>query len=323
MTLANPIHTKFPFGSRLLLLVLVALSLNACKKDEDDPEPTPQQNLVELAQADTSLSLLVEAVVRAGLDDDLAATTTNGYTLFAPTNKAFRTAGLNSSVIAATSPEALSALLRYHVLPVEYTTIAITKGEYKTLADDSLTVRVSKIGGNLFVNGNSLLTTLNKNATNGIMQVVDDVILLPTGNLFEIVESDTSFTLLSAAIDKAGLVDALSDPDVKYTLFAPTDEAFNDAGYANVAAIQAADSTDLANLLLYHVAVGRYYGPEIPSAFVTSLEGSTFTTTPLSSVTVKGTGNTSVIPVVTLNRTASNGVIHTIESLMLLAVTKQ
>lgn len=72
-------------------------------------------------------------------------------------------------------------------------------------------------------------------------------------SIYQIVKEDASnFSFLRAAIDKAGLKEQLEAAG-DFTLFAPINQAFKDAGYANVAAVTAENATVLANILNYHV----------------------------------------------------------------------
>ena len=65
------------------------------------------------------------------------------------------------------------------------------------------------------------------------------------------VVNSPNFTLLKAAVVKAGLANALATGNL--TVFAPTDAAFKAAGFATAEAINAVDVNALRNILLYHV----------------------------------------------------------------------
>lgn len=79
--------------------------------------------------------------------------------------------------------------------------------------------------------------------------------IVPTQNITQTVGANTNFTLLNAALTRANLGATLSGTG-PFTVFAPTDDAFRAAGYADAAAINRADATTLSNILLYHVVSG-------------------------------------------------------------------
>lgn len=106
--------------------------------------------------------------------------------------------------------------------------------------------------------------------------------LPPHDNAFDVIKAMNddidmfpgTFEILSAAVEKAGLVDTLSDADGAFTIFAPTDQAFVgfvDCGDAKdpkncaMNSIEAADEAALTKLLLGHVIVDNYYGPNTNS----------------------------------------------------------
>jgi uncharacterized surface protein with fasciclin (FAS1) repeats len=96
---------------KFLLVALVAFtafSITSCSKDDPAPTPTPQ-TIVEIAQGKANLSLLVQALTKAGLVNTLNSPGT--YTVFAPDNAAFTAAGLTSDAInALTTPEEITGL---------------------------------------------------------------------------------------------------------------------------------------------------------------------------------------------------------------------
>src|SRR5210317_1345948 len=117
---------KFNIRLKSIALVMTAaIVLAACKKDETEdmtPAPTPmpqEKNIVETAQSLPQFSILVEAVVKAGLVDALSAE--GPYTVFAPTNDAFNMLfdqlGVNG--VEDLTAEQLTPILLYHVLGAE------------------------------------------------------------------------------------------------------------------------------------------------------------------------------------------------------------
>merc|ERR1712224_426061 len=84
------------------------------------PTPTPMQNIVQLAEHTAGLDILVSAVVAADLADTLASASKK-FTVFAPTDKAFKSlpAGVLDSLMKPENKKKLVDILTYHVLPEE------------------------------------------------------------------------------------------------------------------------------------------------------------------------------------------------------------
>ena len=144
----------------------------------------PVGNLVAVAQSDTSFSFLVAAVLRASQGTTPVATvlSTGGpFTVFAPTNNAFRAAGFATvDAINAADPNTLTSILTYHVVPGRVFSSDLSEGaQPATVNGGKLTI--SLMGG-ASVKGNSNTTSshiiaTNIMATNGVVHVIDQVLL--------------------------------------------------------------------------------------------------------------------------------------------------
>jgi uncharacterized surface protein with fasciclin (FAS1) repeats len=192
-------------------------------------------------------------------------------------------------------------------------------------------------GKQLSVNVDGDMVKLNENVgviitdietSNGVIHVVDAVLLPPTDEMAETVDDrfmnisaaealalDGRFGTLVAAVTAADLVKTLQG-EGPFTVFAPTDEAFAALPEGTVEALLA-DIPTLTNILLYHVAPGKYMasdvvaldGQEIPTA----LEGESLT------VTVKDgkvyLNDTTEIIITDIQ--VLNGVIHVINAVLI------
>ena len=67
----------------------------------------------------------------------------------------------------------------------------------------------------------------NHYATNGIVHMIDKVMMPASKTVGEIIGSDAKFTKLAAALEKSGILEKLREPDGQFTFFAPTNEAFD------------------------------------------------------------------------------------------------
>lgn len=174
----------FLLGACVLAL---AVGLAACGDDDGDTTGAAEQteeapaatgNIVEVAQETADLSTLVEAVVAAELVETLEEP--GPFTVFAPTNEAFEALGGTLETLLEPENKAeLAEILTYHVVPGELTSSELSDGQMlETVQGDSLEVGVSD--GSVTVNGASVVAA-DVEASNGVVHVIDEVLLPPEG----------------------------------------------------------------------------------------------------------------------------------------------
>jgi len=139
----------------------------------------PTKNLVEVALANApEFSILVAAVVKAGLAETLS--TGGPYTVFAPTNAAFVTllGELGATSLDDISVATLTKVLLYHVVNGRVYSSDLSTGEVPTL-NGKFNVNVStlKITDAKGREAGLVPSLLNVQATNGVIHVIDRVIL--------------------------------------------------------------------------------------------------------------------------------------------------
>ena len=71
------------------------------------------------------------------------------------------------------------------------------------------------------------VTSRDHYSTNGVVHIVDRVILPATQTIAEIVQNDVQLRSLRKALEKTNMLEKLSQPNGQFTLFAPTDDAFS------------------------------------------------------------------------------------------------
>lgn len=120
-----------------------------------------------------------------------------------------------------------------------------------------------------------------------------------------------NFSTLVAAVTAADLVETLSG-EGPFTVFAPTDEAFAalPAGVLD-ALLRPENKAVLAQILTYHVVSGMVMAADVTDSDVATVEGQTVKLSTAMGVTVNGAN------VVTADVTASNGVVHAIDAVLL------
>jgi uncharacterized surface protein with fasciclin (FAS1) repeats len=310
------------------LAVVATVALSGCNDDDDTTTPAPTTNTVtDVVVNGDDYSILETAVVKAGLADSLK---TGSLTLFAPNNAAFTASGLDLNAVNAMDAATLKSVLKYHVLTTKTDAASIAAAnntEVTTL--NGAKAYVTKNEGGVSING-AKVTTPDLAATNGVVHVIDRVLMPPNGNLLAVAQADTSLTYLVAALNKVinsnptagGTISAALSGAAPYTVFAPTNAAFRGAGFASVDAINAVADTSLTrltNTLLAHVVSGRSFSTNLVTGTLPSAGTAPLTiTTGTSGVQVRGAGNgTTNANVTKANVVASNGVVHVIDRVIL------
>lgn len=133
------------------------------------------------------------------------------------------------------------------------------------------------------------------------------------GSIAEIASNDARFSTLVTALDSAGLVQTFQG-DGPFTVFAPTNEAFNQLPEGTVQdLLQPENRERLTAILTYHVVEGANMAADVQGmSSVTTLEGSD-----LSISTSNGSVQVGDATVVQADVEASNGVIHAIDAVLM------
>ncbi|MFW5691168.1 MAG: fasciclin domain-containing protein, partial [Chloroflexota bacterium] len=361
---------------------------------------TPPGTIVDVAAADENFSTLVTILTEAAPDFVTALSDPNAsYTVFAPTNAAFESllADLGITVEQALAvPEVLQTILAYHVVegavPAE-TVLGLDGQEVATLQGEAISVNV--IGRRAVrLNGNVAVTATDVMASNGVIHVIDNVLLpqaaidaltaagviggeeeaeaaeaapteaaarvspeeisaaaerllglgadeeeaeemgegeaaeeaseemdMQVGTIVDVAAADENFSTLVTILTEAApdFVTALSDPNASYTVFAPTNAAFEsllaDLGITVEQALAVPEV--LQTILAYHVVEGA-----VPAETVLGLDGQEVATLQGEAISVNVIGRRAVrlngnVAVTATDVMASNGVIHVIDNVLL------
>ena len=286
--------------------------LTGCEKESEEMKPVSDMTIAEYALSDNNFSILVQALSKADLVNVLNGT--GNFTVFAPTNAAF-TALFNElgiSGIDALTKETLTPILLYHVLGTEAKSSMITTGYYNTLspAQGAYLSLKADVSSGVKLNKNTNVITADVDVKNGVIHVIDRVLLPPT--VVDIALANDAFSILVQAVVKANLVSALSASG-PFTIFAPTNTAFQalftTLGVSGIADLSA---EQLTPILTYHVVSGNVLSTQLQAGNVTTLNGSTITVALSPSPTING--NTGIVAT---DVQGSNGVIHVIDRVLL------
>jgi len=255
-------------------LAFTAVSLSGCGGGDDDTTTTGNatttgattgvtttaatstaapgdQNIVELALANEDLTTLVAAVKAGELVDTLEGE--GPFTVFAPTNAAFDHLP-NGTVDTLLKPENiadLQDLLKYHVVSGAVTSSELKDGQTSATVEGkhNLTFTIEK---EVKVNF-AVVTNADVMASNGVVHLIDSV-LLPYDNIVEKASAtDSLSTLVSAVSAVDDVAQALQGPG-PFTVLAPTNEAFAALPAGTVDNLLKPENKDeLTNILTYHV----------------------------------------------------------------------
>jgi uncharacterized surface protein with fasciclin (FAS1) repeats len=162
-------RTLFRAAGALSALVLIA----ACVPAETEPD------IVDIASSNDDFSTLVAAVSAAGLVETLKGD--GPFTVFAPTNAAFAAlpAGTVEDLLKPENKDKLVAILTYHVVPGEVTSDQLAGTRQDVATVQGATVHIDGRKG-VKVN-KSRVTTADIMASNGVIHVIDRVLLPPEG----------------------------------------------------------------------------------------------------------------------------------------------
>jgi len=287
--------------------------------EESDEMMEEAKTIVDIAVEDGRFTTVVAALEAAGLVEALQGA--GPFTVFAPTDDAF--AALPEGTVEGLlgDPVALANVLLYHVVDgkvMAEDALGLDGQKVETLSGETILITIDS--GSVMINESTVIIP-DIEASNGVIHVIDQVLLPPAPEeameeaktIVDIAVEDGRFTTLVAALEAAGLVDALQ-ADGPYTVFAPTDEAFAALPEGTIEALLA-DSDALSNVLLYHVAEGKAM-----AADVVALDGQKVETLQGQYVDISVDGDNVMIDealVIIPDIEASNGVIHVIDSVIL------
>jgi uncharacterized surface protein with fasciclin (FAS1) repeats len=269
------------------------------------------KDIVDTAVAAGSFNTLAAALKAAGLVEALKGD--GPFTVFAPTDEAFAKLpkGTVESLLKPENKGKLASILKYHVVAGSVDAAEVTN---LTAADTLNGQRVAiKVDGSTVKVDGATVTATDVQASNGIIHVIDSVILPTEQNIPQVAMGAGSFKTLTRLLEQAELVDALSG-DGPFTVFAPTDEAFAKLPKETIESLLKPENKDkLAAILKYHVVSGRVFSDA-------AAKGATVTTLNGKSVTTKAEGGKVKVGGATVagaDIDATNGVIHVIDTVLI------
>ena len=312
-----------PISTSLTLLGAL-LALVGCGDNNtpapDAPEPTSDApvtpdvpatadpTIAEIASGNPDFSILVAAAARAGLVDELSNPDVE-FTVFAPTNDAFEASGITLDAINAMPEMQVAGILTYHALIGRILSADIDAGPQTTVAGFTLFLGTDggvAINGGNAITGGADVVMADIEASNGVIHVIDRVLLPPN---IPMLATYGGLTSLVGAVTSAGLADDLSAAG-PFTVFAPTNDAFTALGTAPT-------GDALVTVLLYHVLSGAVVSTEVPAradALAANASGNNLTLLFNTSSGVVINGGATVVAA---DLRATNGVVHVVDEVIL------
>jgi transforming growth factor-beta-induced protein len=287
------------------------------------------KDIVDTAVGAGSFKTLVTAVQAAGLVDTLKGA--GPFTVFAPTDAAFAKLPKATLDGLLADKKALAEILTYHVVAGKVLASDVVKLNGQSAATvNGAKISIAVAAGKVTLNGNVNVVKTDVLASNGVIHVIDTVLLPPAApkpvattppttvpalkDIVDTAVANGSFKTLVAAVSAAGLVDTLKSAG-PFTVFAPTDEAFAKIPKATLDGLLA-DKKALTDVLTYHVVAGK-----VLAADVVKLNGQSAKTVNGASVAIAVVGGKVTlngnVNVVLTDVLTSNGVIHVIDAVLL------
>ncbi len=290
----------------------VASAQNATPAKPTAAAPVAGKTIVETAIGAGSFNTLVAAVKAADLVETLSGP--GPFTVFAPTDEAFAKlpAGTVESLLKPENKAKLAAILTYHVVPGKVMAADVVKLTNAGTVQGQRVDIVVKDGA-VSVDG-AKVTATDIACSNGVIHVIDTVILPTDKNIVEVAASNGSFNTLVAAVKAAGLVETLSGKG-PFTVLAPTDAAFAKLPAGTLEnLLKPENKQQLIDILTFHVVPGvaAYSDQVVKMTEVPTVLGSTVPVAAKDGKVKLGDAT-----VVAADVEASNGVIHVIDTVLL------
>lgn len=270
----------------------------------------------------------LEALNEAGTTPDLLATSVDPdaeITVFAPTDAAFVTLlgklDLTADELLGNTA-LLESVVEYHIVAGKVTSGDLLEGFVPTLNGAAVEVDLSDgvtiKGAENAEDHQPKVITADIMASNGVIHVIDNVLLPPSMNIVEIASGIDMFSTLVDAVGEAGLVGRLSN-DGPFTVFAPTNEAFT--AFLEEFNLELGDIVAneklLTAVLTYHVVEGRIFSSDLKDGKeVETLQGEEIEFEfEDEGVFIEDEADRE-IPIVGTDVQATNGVIHIIGNVL-------
>ena len=295
-----------------LFLGISALTIASCEKNNPINNPPPV-NIADMIAGNPEFSMMESAIVRSGLETQIR--NAPDITFFLADNAAFQNAGIDQTYLDNLSVDDLTALVLYHEVDHSINSSEFPLGDTITTVSN-LHVFSNVNDNGIYING-IRIKTADIQATNGIVHMLEKALVPPTGSLYDFVLGNPDLSLMKAAIDKAGLASTLQNGG-KLTLFAPTDAAFNAAGYMTVTDIINANQDTITRIVKDHIVPTEFFKADfIAGVILKNLQGNELVVSAIPpSISLTGSAQ-PVSTVTSFDLLSKNGVAQIVDNVIL------
>jgi len=319
----------------VVLAGLLVVPLAGCKsKPAGGASDGQGKDIIQTATDAGNFTKFLDAVKSAGLTDTLMGK--GPYTVFAPTDDAFGKlpAGTLDDLMKPENSKKLAEILKYHVVNGRLSAERASRTkELDTLSGQRLTVKVEE-GGKITVDG-ATITKPDIVCSNGIIQQIDAVMMPPDAmekhktadpaaevqrkDIVETARETGNHNTFIKALKEAGLLDTLKGPG-PFTVFAPTDQAFEKLPAGTLDNLMKPENKDqLAHILKYHVVQQKVMSDRLGRMRnLSTLAGQELKVTSEKGKVMVDGANVTQPDII-----CSNGVIHSIDAVMLPPVEEE
>jgi len=333
-------------GFGFVAVAVMAVTVVGCSDSSSPAAPSPAMgstpgatsgtgsatlpSIAGVATGNQNFSTLVAALSKAGLVGTFSGA--GSFTVFAPTNAAFDAAAgallgsgkTGRDLVEALDVATLTAVLKYHVVGDARSAQAVLAANQLIMLDGNAAA-IALRGGRAYIDNAQIVST-DIQASNGIVHVIDAVILPPSvaasagasqQTIAAIAAGNPAFSTLVAALARAGLVDTFNGQQA-FTVFAPTNAAFDEAAkqlhYASGRElVEKLDIRTLTAVLTYHVIAGEKKASDVVAADQLQMLSGVAADVAVRS----GKAYIDDAPILSTDVLASNGVIHVLGGVML------
>lgn len=290
------------------LPLIAAFLFTACSDDYNPTADNPDEelNIVETAEDAGNFTTLLTVATDLGLAETLQ---NEELTVFAPTDAAFE--ALPDGLLENLTDAQLTEIILYHVLEGSVESAQIeAQQDAETLQGERLFLQSDDSG--VTVNGSTSVISADITASNGVIHAVDQVLLPDAfGTVVDNAVKRYDLTTLVGLVTDQGLASTLADTEAEFTVFAPTNAAFE----AISSTLETLSDDQVTNTLLYHVLGSAVQASQLSeSQTVATLNNDEEILIEVSEgvVTINGSATVQIADVV-----SSNGVIHIIDGVLI------
>ncbi|NNC88653.1 MAG: fasciclin domain-containing protein [Akkermansiaceae bacterium] len=304
--------------NRLALLIggAALLATGVLRAESPQDENSIGRRLEGLEQASTFVTLLKNT----DTSKHLLFSPKSTLTVFVPTNKAFDKLSdeRRAALFDPANKHWLERVLAYHAVHGSSIDRYVLSrvGLVKNGVNQNLKVSGATID-DLHIDGIPI-TEADFTCSNGVVHFIDEVIEPVELDLFESIEQDGRFTVLSKLLKRSGLTKLLQNRHSKYTVFAPTDEAFKALPKGTVETLLAPQNLDLlSDVLRTHIVAETVTVGKIPGeAFPLGTRGSRVVNQYGQELVYRANAGARTIdgvPIASYDHLARNGIFHVID----------